>query len=508
MTLSHFTRSYWRVLTVAVLGAVLAFAGSFLKETTYTSDTRLLIRGRDASFLTSKAQDLAGQPGVVDASLSQSLAATYAAIATSRSVAEDVVGVTALDQRPESTGPVAAVARGLAWVYRCSRAVLTSGFCAEVDPHAKAVTYVQEGTRAASLGVNAGAAAGTSGSYVLEITSSGRTAEEARAVTDAVADALVRTSNARFKGDSATYIGNLEEQLRAAEADVATRGAALAAYQTEHGVAAADGKQALSASTYESIRQEYLRAKADQSDTKAQLASISASLNAVPASQRSTQRIVTGRSTTSLDTDSANSVYNDLLTRRETLQAEYDGATARVTALQAQLDAAAPLSGNAAQAQLATMQKSVDLAEANRTSVSVALQQARVSAASGGVELTRLDSAAAPAYPSEPKRYIFLALGLLLGALAGWWLTMWQRPARLAPAGGAPDGSDPVGVDVDDLDSAGSDPAGRGPGDGDLAGDDDPPLLEPFEPEPATAAAGRGNGSRAPARRRSSGERP
>ena len=81
------------------------------------------------------------------------------------------------------------------------------------------------------------------------------------------------------------------------------------------------------------------------------------------------------------------------------------------------------------------------------------------------VELTRLDSAAAPAYPSEPKRYIFLALGLLLGALAGWWLTMWQRPARLV-AGGAADGGDSVGIDADGLDSAGTDP-----GDGDLAGD-------------------------------------
>lgn len=481
MTMSQFSRRYWRVVTVAVLGAVLAFAGSFLKETTYTSDTRLLIRGRDASFLTSKAQDLAGQPGVIDSSLSQSLSATYAGIATSRSVAEDVVATTGIDQRPESSGPVAAVARGLAWVYRCSRAVLTSGYCADLDPHAKAVLYVQEGTRAASLGVNAGQAAGTAGSYVLEISSSGRTAEEAKAVTDAVADALVRTSNARFKGDSATYIGNLEEQLRAAEADVSAKGKALAAYQTEHGVAAADGKQALSAGTYETVRQDYLKAKADQSDLKAQLASITASLNAVPQQQRSTQRIITGRSTTNLDTEGANAVYNDLLTRREVLQSELDGATARVTALQTQLDAAAPLSGNAAQAELATLQNSVNLAEANRTSVSTALQQARVSAASGGVELTRLDSAAAPAYPSEPKRYIFLALGLLLGAMAGWWLTVWQRPRQPVPAG---DGPDPAGS------ARQVDPSGT---------EDDPSFAaEFFEPEPP-ATTTRSNGAREPA---------
>ncbi|MBK8734144.1 MAG: hypothetical protein IPL93_15290 [Actinomycetales bacterium] len=45
------------------------------------------------------------------------MAATYAGIATSRAVAEQVVTETALDRRPESSGPIAAMAHAFAWVY-------------------------------------------------------------------------------------------------------------------------------------------------------------------------------------------------------------------------------------------------------------------------------------------------------------------------------------------------------------------------------------------------------
>ena len=58
---------------------------SYVVYPSYESTTRLLVHGRDATFLTSTGEDLTSQPGVVDASLSQALLATYAGIATSRS---------------------------------------------------------------------------------------------------------------------------------------------------------------------------------------------------------------------------------------------------------------------------------------------------------------------------------------------------------------------------------------------------------------------------------------
>jgi len=45
VTTSLFLRRYWRVALVAVLGALIAFGGSFMNEPTYASSTRLLSAG-------------------------------------------------------------------------------------------------------------------------------------------------------------------------------------------------------------------------------------------------------------------------------------------------------------------------------------------------------------------------------------------------------------------------------------------------------------------------------
>ncbi|MBK8734143.1 MAG: hypothetical protein IPL93_15285 [Actinomycetales bacterium] len=243
------------------------------------------------------------------------------------------------------------------------------------------------------------------------------------------------SSNERFKGDVKTYISNLQAQLAVAEQQVAAKSTALADSQTAHGIAAADGRQQLSATTYETLRKDYLAAKATEADASAQLASINASLAAVPRTERSSQTIVTGRSTTSLDTNSASSVYQDLTTRRAVLQAQLDGATARVAALQHQIDAAAPLSSNAAQAELATLQKSVDLAEANRTSVATALQRAQVTAASGVVELTRRIPLRCGVYPTRTQAPHLPAPGLLYSAPRR--LVAQPGPSQPARSGGS-----------------------------------------------------------------------
>ncbi len=52
MTL-HAMRPYWRIPVLALLSALLAFGGSFLVTPQYTATTRLLIHGRDATFLNS-----------------------------------------------------------------------------------------------------------------------------------------------------------------------------------------------------------------------------------------------------------------------------------------------------------------------------------------------------------------------------------------------------------------------------------------------------------------------
>lgn len=426
---------YWRVPVVALLAAILAFAASYLVYPTYESSTRLLVHGRDATFLTSTGKDLTAQPGVVDASLSQALLSTYAGIATSRTVATEVVEHLELDQEPESTSPYAAVAQALAWVYRCGRAFFTSGFCAPVDPYEKAVLDVQEGTSAAPAGTNEGETAGQGGSYVLEVHSSGRTPEQARDITDAVADQLVRQSNQRFKADAEQSVARLEKQVATGEADLKARTRAVATYQTANGISTADAKQALSAATYESVRASLITARADLADSEAQIASVRRSISQIPKEQRSKQTIVTGRSTTEMNTDSTNTVYADLQTKLSTLQAEQDGHAARVERLAGEIDSARPLTKNGPLAELALLQQGVDLAAANVKDLTTDLQTARSTAVQGSVDLSRLDEASQPTYPTKPKRYIYLALGLLIGGLLGAALTAHaRRPLRRRPS--------------------------------------------------------------------------
>jgi len=470
-----FLTRHWRIVTVAAVGAILAFLGSFLVDPTYTADTRLLIRGRDATFLTSTGQDLSSQPGVVDSTLAQSLASTYAGIATSRGVATTVVDELRLDEVEPRSGLLASAASAFAWVYRCGRALITSGFCADVDPREKAIQSVQEGTAVAPLGTNSGGSAGTTGSYVLDVQASGSTAQEARRVTDAVADALVDASRTRFTSDSTDNIARLTSLVTQAEADVAARGAALAAFQNEHGLTAADGQQALSAGTNESVRADLIAAQAAEADLKAQLSSIGAALRSTPKSETSSQSITTGRSTTELTGQAASSVYSQLVVQQNTLQAQLEGQTARVTQLQATLDGNTELAGNSALAELSALQNAVSLAEKNLTDLSGTLRDAQVTQAQGPVDLTRIDQAAAPSYPSEPKRYVYLGLGLLLGGLAGVGLTAQAR-RRGAAGTGAPDDDD-ADADADDV--------AWGQGDPDDA-ELDATIFGEREPEPAT----------------------
>jgi succinoglycan biosynthesis transport protein ExoP len=428
MTTSTMLGRYWRVLLVGVLGGLIAFTGSFLVEPTYTSSTRLLIHGRDATFLTSTGQDLSGQPGVVDSTLAKTLAATYAGMATSRSVAVAVVDRLDLDAAPSGgRSLLGTVSHGLATAYRCGKAFVKSGFCATPSRHEAAVLGVQQGTSAAQVGSNAGETAGQQGSYVLEVTGSGTTRDQAKAVTDAIADELVAQSAQRFSTDAQRHVQDLQRQVDAAAEDVRTQTAAVAAYKSAHGITAADEQQVLLATSASNLRAELNRAEADLADTRAQLSSVERSLASTPADATSQQRITTGRSTTVLDTTADSQVYNELVSKQKSLKAQLTGLTARVEALRKQVNSAQPLSLNAAQAELAAMQQDVDVARANQTKLAADLQAARSSALSSTQDLSRIDQADTPTYPSAPKRYVYLALGLLLGGLAGAGLTWLAR---------------------------------------------------------------------------------
>src|SRR5262249_35923421 len=151
------------------------------------------------------------------------LAETYAGTATSREVATMVVDDLGLDQpKPEETGPVAWMAKTLATTYKCGRAFITYGYCADPDPREKAIQTVQEGLMAAQLGPATGAAAGQGNSLVLEVAGAGETPQEARDITNAAADAVIQNSQNRSRQDAQTHADSLATQIEAAGASVDT----------------------------------------------------------------------------------------------------------------------------------------------------------------------------------------------------------------------------------------------------------------------------------------------
>ncbi|GAA5017168.1 hypothetical protein GCM10023317_57620 [Actinopolymorpha pittospori] len=425
-------RRYWRIPVLALLSAILAFGGSFLVSKQYTSKTRLLIHGQDATFLSSTGTDPAQQPKVADGTLSQALAQTYAGVATSRSVAIAVVDGLGLDAPDTGHGPIHALQGAAAWTYKCTRAFITFGYCAPANRREKAIEEVTTGARAEQLGVTSGAAAGQPGSYVLEVSGSGTSGVQAMRVTNALADELVSVSAARFRQQAQTYVKALQQQVNLASKNVSAKSTAVADYETEHGISAADEQQVLNAKSFDTLQTDLRNTKADLADNQAQLASVNASIAATASTSTSDQRISTGRSDTSVTTKEVNPVYSSLQSQKAGLQSRIDGLQARRSQLEQQVAGTSPTGLNAQQARLAELLQDVELAKGNETALTQQLQNAQTQVAVSESELTRIDQAGVPAYPVAPKRYLYLAIGLLLGGLAGGGLT-WRARQRHDP---------------------------------------------------------------------------
>lgn len=447
MTTRTFLRQYWRIPLIAFLGALIAFAGSFVLQETYASSTRLLIRGRSTTFLTSSGQDLSQQPGVIDSSLAKTLSETQAGVATSREVATMVVDRLHLDApKPEKSGPVAWSVGAFATTYKCGRAYLTYGVCKDPDPREKAIQDVQAGIVAGQLGAATGADAGQPGSYVMELVGSGDTADQARDITNVAADSLVQVSSNRFREDAQKYADNLGAQVQLADQEVDTAAKAVGDFKVTHNISDLDQQLVLNASNSQDASGELRRAQSDLAGAQAQLASLDASIASVSPTQQTEQNVQNGRSNSKLTTEGPSSVYTDLVAEREKVAGQVANLQAKQASLQSQTPAGSTTL-NQDQVQFLQLDQQLKLAQANQAKLTQDHRNAVVNAQSDSVELTRIDTASLSTYPVAPKRYLYLALGLLIGGLAGGALT-WS--ARRRGAGTARD--DELDDDADDDD--------------------------------------------------------
>ena len=90
----------------------------------------------------------------------------------------------------------------------------------------------------------------------------------------------------------------------------------------------------------------------------------------------------------------------------------------------------------AVQAKYQQLQQAYNTSLAAFTQLQVQLQQGQVNGGIEPVELTRVDKAVPTVYPVSPKRWLYMGIGIVLGALVGFFLTArqaWRRGETLFP---------------------------------------------------------------------------
>lgn len=437
-------RDYWRVVAVGMLAMLIAYLGSFIIAPTYAATARVLIRGRDSTILNSDGSNLDAQPGVIDSQLAAALSDTQAALVSNRHVAEIVVERLGLDApKPEKNGPVAKLKRGLASAYKHARGYLTAGFYKDPGRRETAVQNVAQGLSAKQ--VHSG--------FALDITGTWDEPQAAADIANTAADVLARESNERFRTESATYRDYLRQQVDAALTTEQDARAKLADYKSQHGIVDTPQSDAqISVASADQLRSEISAAQAELDANRAQVASLDSQLASTPQFVDTTQHITTGRSSTSVTNTGPNPVYQTLLSQRQQAQAAVASVSARLGALRGALGTATDDPGAISRQQRDIDKLSLDLTIASETRKRLAeqLEIASVNAQSPQVELTRVATAAAPTYPIAPKRYLFLAVGLFLGALIGFvwsFFRVQRRTPEFVPA----DGNGAAGRDLDQL---------------------------------------------------------
>jgi len=429
-------RQYWRAPVIGLLAALVAFAGSFIVPATYAASTRVLIRAKDTTLLNSTGAALGSQPGVVDSQLAGVLTDTQSALLSNRAVAERVVDELALDKiSDDDDGIVAKARRGFAAVYKRTRAIVTFGFYKEADKRTAKIDMVQDGLGAKQV----------NDAYAMDIVATWDDPGIAADIANTAADLLVQMSNDRFRQESEAYRDFLQSQTDEALAEEQAARSALATYKAENGITTTpeDDAQIILASQ-DDLNAQIRATQAEREAAQAEVSSLRGDLATTSPYATTNQEIVTGRSQTNINSSSANPVYTALLAQLQSAEAKVQSLSARLGALQGALATAQDAGGGAIseqEAELERLQLDVRIASDTRAQLATELEAATVNAQRTSVEVTRVDTASAPIYPVAPKRYLFLAVGLFVGVLAGfvWSFLRAQRELRraTATAGGA-----------------------------------------------------------------------
>ena len=288
-----------------------------------------------------------------------------------------------------------------------------AGFYKTPERREKAIQTTESAISASDLAPSGGADTGQADSYILEINGSGETAVQARDIANHAADSLIIVSQQRFTQDSQAYAKALQTQLDLAKGNLATANQAVSDYEVgprrvgarpaagperagpgqppvagHHGPGRGAGRQGDGGLAAED-------AEHDQPQHHLQPGHHHRSLDHRGGHHRGQPRLP-GRP------GSAGPAQADLAK---------DTATA--SSLQGQLTANPSTTLTQAQAGLLTLEQQVTADSNSVQSLSTAQQQALANMQASPIDLSRLGDANLPTYPTSPKRYLYLLLGLL-----------------------------------------------------------------------------------------------
>ncbi len=422
-------KRFWRVPVVAALAGVLGFGTSYLFATQYAAKTQLLIRAHDTTYLNNSGQTLGSQNAIFDSQLTQALSETQSALLSSNQIAATVVSQLHLDAPKKSDHSiVGSVKNGLKSGVKHVTAWIVHGGYKSTDRRTQAIDDVQSGL--SSHQVNT--------SYVLELDASASTAQDAQNIANAAADELVRVGQQRFEADAAANKAHLNDELTKTGAAQRIAADKLGAFLRQNGVASVDVASALNADTKGQLQTELAQNDVDLSAAIAAQSTLAKSIAAVPKTCQSQNSVTNGRSTTEQNLTQPCDSYQQLLIQKATSDSNVSSLQAKHDRLSAALTPGTDLTklDGAKQSALQGLEAQYTAASTAFTQLKSDYQQAIVNGAGNPVAISRVDRPALPTYPSSPKRYMFLGMGIVAGAVLGLLLSAlaaWRKGENLFP---------------------------------------------------------------------------
>lgn len=416
-------RRHWGVIVlVTLLSGVIAFGASFLWSPRYLGVNHVLVRVREARILSATGEDLSKQPTVIDTSIAKSVAQTHSNLLTSRDLAERVVKDLNLDQRQQDQTFFAQLRRFFKDAYRTGVDLIRYGYHAEPTPYEGAVVNVQTSLEGRPV----------KDSYVVQIRASADDPQLAAAIADSASKNLIAMSAERAQHDSDRHAQFLKDQVARLQAQVRAAETAVQQYKEQQGITDVGEAIRLDVQAEQTLRASARDTEADLAAATAERETLEAELRRVAPTESTSSTIETGRSTTTTTSTTPNRVYQDLKSRISEVTARIASLEARRSALMALLTPLQAQPLPAREARLRELELNLSIANDAFRNVRSDYEAALKNSEQGVAEITQVDKAGVPLYPESPQRYLFLVVGLLLGALGGTGLAYYldRRPLR------------------------------------------------------------------------------